>query len=282
MKYIALRAKFNQDLEDLYDFQESSALFYIALEKAEGTGRMQFIEKQQSEVAAATEFKLLELLNELKSGKPIQYAIGEAWFYGLKFLVTPDVLIPRDETEELVDLIIKDIKSANPAPKMLLDIGTGSGCIAIAVKKKIPMLQVSAMDVSSGALAVAKENAITNEVIIEFIEADVLTYKTELKFEVIVSNPPYIKEDEKSAMHNNVLQFEPGTALFVSNEDPLIFYRAIADLAKQSLNPLGTVYFEINEYLGKEMVVLMKEKGFKNVRLLKDLQQKDRILTCNR
>jgi release factor glutamine methyltransferase len=137
MKYIALRAKFNQNLEVLYDDQESSALFYIALEYTAGITRMQFMGQQQDEVAPDTEIKLLDVLHELKSGKPIQYIIEEAWFYGLKFRVTPDVLIPRDETEELVDLIIKEFKISNPAPKMLLDIGTGSGCIAISIKKKL-------------------------------------------------------------------------------------------------------------------------------------------------
>lgn len=280
MKYKDLKQQFELDLQSLYDRQEASGLFFIALANAEGSSRIQFLEKQQQEVDSQTELQLFSVLKNLKNNKPIQYIIGETLFYNLVFKVDEAVLIPRDETEELVDLIIKATKNSMARPKSILDVGTGSGCIAIALKKNLPWVQASAMDISASALAVAKENAKINGVEIEFFEADALTWSTEQKFDIIVSNPPYIMESEQETMHSNVLAFEPHTALFVSNTDPLIFYRAIADLALKALNPGGQLYFEINEQLGSDMFKLMKDKGFKEIKLIKDLQQKDRILSC--
>lgn len=297
MKYKNLKKQFEQDLHSFYHQQESSGLFYIALQKVEGSSRMQFLEKQHDELSTETERKLLSILEELKQQKPIQYIVGETLFYNLKFKVNEAVLIPRDETEELVHLIIKTIndhstKAANDnsrmniannhffRPENLLDVGTGSGCIAIALKKNLPWINATAIDISASALDVAKFNAEINEVEINFIEADALTWTTDQKFDVIVSNPPYIMEAEQQAMHQNVLAFEPHKALFVSNADPLVFYRSIADLARKSLNPGGLLYFEINEQLGTGMQQLMANKGFRDIKLIKDLQQKDRILSC--
>lgn len=282
MKYRALKQHFTQSLTMLYDEQESTILFFIALEKAGGLTKMQFLEQQQEAVDLNVENRMLSVLNELQSGKPLQYIFEECFFYNLCFKVNPSVLIPRDETEELVDLIIKTAGHQSDSAKRILDIGTGSGCIAITLKKNLPASQVSAMDVSSEALCVAKENAQENHVDVDFILADIMTYSTDDKYDIIVSNPPYVKDDERIDMHQNVLAYEPHIALFVRNDDPLIFYRTIAEFACISLNPGGQLYFEINEYLGGQMVTLMASLGFKDIRLIKDLQGKDRIIACIR
>jgi release factor glutamine methyltransferase len=277
MKYKALKQQFNRSLATLYDEYESSSLFFIALQKVEAYTRMQFLEMQQQEVPESAVIALMTILEELKTGKPIQYILQEAWFYKMKFKVNPAVLIPRDETEELVDLIIRDEKLGGESSKRLLDIGTGSGCIAIALKKNLPSIAVSAMDVSEEALAVAKINAKDHDLTIQFILADVLNYASAEVFDIIVSNPPYVKDDERDAMHKNVLTYEPHTALFVSNNDPLIFYRAIATLALKNLKQGGRLYFEINEFLG-----LVTSLGFHDIKLHKDLQLKNRMLSCVR
>lgn len=282
MKYKALKQQFNQSLEALYDEHESSSLFHIALHKVEAYTRMQFLEMQQQEVPEAAASALMDILEELKTGKPIQYILQEAWFYRMKFKVNPSVLIPRDETEELVDLIIRDEKSRGQSSQRLLDIGTGSGCIAITLKKNLPWIDVSAMDVSQAALAVAKINAKDHGLEVQFILADILNYASTEVFDVIVSNPPYVKDDERATMHKNVLSYEPHTALFVRDDDPLVFYRAIAMLAVKNLRKGGRLYFEINEYLGAEMLDLMTFFGFRDIRLHKDLQLKDRMLSCVR
>lgn len=280
MNYKALKEQFNQSLEKIYQDQECSGLFHIALQKIAGFTRMQFLEHQLQEVPAQIKEEMLAVLDALCSGKPIQYILEEAWFYRLRFKVNANVLIPRDETEELVDLIIRTERGMGMQKKRLLDIGTGSGCIAIAIKKNLPLFEVSAIDVSDGVLAVAQENAESNAVDVTFIQADILIYQSEEQYDIIVSNPPYVKNEERRDMHHNVLAYEPHTALFVSDEDPLIFYRAIADFALKNLLKGGRLYFEINEYLGQEMVALMAEKGFSDIQLIHDLQQKPRMLSC--
>lgn len=282
MKYKALKQHFSQSLISLYEEQESSSLFFIALQKVESCTRMQFLEKQLMEVPDGTAATLMHILEDLKSGKPIQYILQEAWFYRLKFRVNPAVLIPRDETEELVDLIIRQEKSTANSSRELLDIGTGSGCIAITLKKNLPWIEVSALDVSEAALEVAKQNAQDHDVSIQFIHADALSYTSTVLYDVIVSNPPYVKEDERADMHGHVLNHEPHQALFVSNDDPFIFYRSIATLALKNLKQGGRLYFEINEFLGAEMLELMERLGFKEIQLHKDLQAKDRMLSCTR
>jgi len=282
MKYKALKEQFNQSLEEIYHEQESSGLFYMALQKVAGSTRMQFLEQQQQEVAPQIMDTMLSLLEDLCAGKPIQYIFEEAWFYKLRFKVNANVLIPRDETEELVDLIIRTERGKGLQKGRLLDIGTGSGCIAIALKKNLPLFDVSALDVSDGALAVAIENAKSNDVSVTFILGDILTYSSPHQYDIIVSNPPYVKNDERSDMHQNVLDYEPHTALFVSDDDPLVFYRAIADFALHNLVKGGRLYFEINEYLGREMVALMEAKDFSDIQLIHDLQQKSRMLSCVR
>ncbi len=218
------------------------------------------------------------IIDKLEKDYPIQYILGEAHFYDLKFRVNPSVLIPRQETEELVHWILADVadKKAN---LNLVDLGTGSGCIPVSLKKNLPGATVFGIDVSADALRVASENAFMNRAEVTFYRADVLNqpeWPLE-KTDIIVSNPPYVKEDEKAEMATNVLDHEPHMALFVENENPLVFYEAIADLAKQHLAKDGKLYFEINQYLGAETVELLEQKGFK-AELRKDLNGNDRMV----
>ncbi len=218
-------------------------------------------------------------VKDLLNNKPIQYIIGETEFCDLKFKVNENVLIPRPETSELVMNIVKRQKTKDKRQLSILDIGTGSGCIAISLAKRIPNSKVYAIDISEKALEVAKENAINNNVDVTFIHDDILSLKNkiETKFDIIVSNPPYVRELEKADMRNNVLEWEPHNALFVSDDDPLIFYRSILEFAKTNLNQDGEIWFEINEYLGKEMTDLCKEYGFSKVDIFKDFRGKERI-----
>jgi release factor glutamine methyltransferase len=230
----------------------------------------------------------------LKKEKPLQYIVGETEFYGLPFLVNENTLIPRPETEELVELIIKsyNLQPTTYNPK-ILDIGTGSGCIAISLAKNITNSQVFAIDVSEKALTTAKKNAEINEVTINFIQADILKVddlenlsnsnsKLPSQYDVIVSNPPYVRNLEKSEIKPNVLEYEPHLALFVDDSDALLFYRKIAELAKKNLKENGKLYFEINQYLGKETVELLENLGFNDVVLKKDIYGNDRIIQCTR
>ncbi len=217
-------------------------------------------------------------IESLKKEKPIQYILGETEFFSLKISVNPSVLIPRPETEELVKWIISDYKDITAN---IIDIGTGSGCIAIALKKNMQLSNVAAVDISKDALSIAKINAKNNNVNIDFIEADILKEKDFCKgskFEVIVSNPPYVTEVEKKQMADNVLKFEPYKALFVPDKDALLFYREICLFAKENLNSAGNLYFEINEQYGKQVIQLLKSKGFSDIILKKDIEGKDRMI----
>jgi len=222
--------------------------------------------------------KIIDIVSKLKLQKPIQYILGEADFFGLIFKVTPDVLIPRQETEELVDWILK---SSEKGAYSIVDIGTGSGCIAVSLAVNLPNSKVTAIDISSNALEIAAKNAISNGVSIDFSVVDFLDVNariTDNPFDIVVSNPPYIRELEKSLMKSNVLDHEPHSALFVSNNDPLIFYQTIAQRANELLNHNGVVYCEINESMGKELHQLFSHYGFTGVEIRKDLNGKDRML----
>ncbi|WP_432713975.1 peptide chain release factor N(5)-glutamine methyltransferase [Pedobacter sp.] len=281
MNFKALKPYFTQEIANLYDNEEAESLYYMALEKLTGWGRSKIIFNQEQEIQT-TELKLIkDLIVQLQQGKPIQYILEEAHFYGMTLMVSPAVLIPRAETEELVDWIIEEVKGIQPAGN-LLDVGTGSGCIAISLKKHLPEWNVAALDISESALKVAAHNALQNKVIVEFIHADVLQFQTAQKYDLIVSNPPYIKEDEKEQMHTNVMEHEPHSALFVSNQNPLVFYKAIAALAEKNLNEKGYLFFEINEYLGQETVEMLAAYGFENIVLRKDMQGKDRMICCRK
>jgi len=275
MNIKALEKEYIQSLSHFYDNDEAKAIFNLAASSVLKVAKSQLVIDKEKEILAKDSNKLSKILTDLKTGKPVQQVLGETIFYGLPFKVTSNVLIPRPETEELVDWVINHVKDKKES---LLDIGTGSGCIPIVLKKHLPHLDVSSIDISSEALKVAAENAQLNKININLIEADILKYSTDKMYDVIVSNPPYIRELEKAEMHENVLIHEPHTALFVSDENPLIFYKAIADFALSNLNPNGYLFFEINEYLWEETLQILIDKRFKNIELKKDMQGKDRMI----
>ena len=224
--------------------------------------------------------RLLEIQKRLLNQEPIQYILGQADFYGLKFKVDNRVLIPRPETEELVHWIIQHVKQSKRKVS-ILDIGTGSGCIPITLKRNLPDCKVSACDISKDALAVAKENAQFNEVDIDFYRINILDQKEWInlpEFDIIVSNPPYIPFEEKVLMPKNVLEYEPELALFVENNEPLIFYQTIVELAMQKCKTNGLLYFEMNEYNANDVRDLMTNQGFDSVEIQKDLQDKNRMI----
>jgi release factor glutamine methyltransferase len=223
------------------------------------------------------------VLAQLKSEKPIQYILGETEFYGLSFLVNENTLIPRPETEELVDWIIESQKLKVKSQKLkILDIGTGSGCIAISIAKNLANADVFALDVSDSALQIAQKNAQRNNVNVIFLQQSILeTNDLGTTFDIIVSNPPYVRNLEKIEIKKNVLDYEPHLALFVEDTDALLFYRKISDLALKNLSKSGELFFEINQYLGKEMTNLLKEKGYSNIELRKDIYGNDRMIKAS-
>ncbi|RNL52357.1 peptide chain release factor N(5)-glutamine methyltransferase [Pedobacter jejuensis] len=275
MNIKALQKEYIQSLSRFYDADEAKAIFNLSVTSVLKVNQSELLLPTDKELDTKDLDKLNKVLKELSTGKPIQQILGETIFYKLPFKITADVLIPRPETEELVDWIITELKDKN---KSLLDVGTGSGCIPITLKKNLPQLDVSALDVSANALSIARANASLNKVEVNFIEADILNYTSDIKYDVIVSNPPYIRELEKADMHENVLAHEPHLALFVSDENPLIFYDAISDFALKNLNPNGYLFFEINEYLWVETLQILMDKRFKNIELRKDMQGKDRMV----
>ncbi len=226
--------------------------------------------------------RFMTILSELKNHKPIQYILGSTEFYGLKIRVNEHVLIPRPETEELVEEILQN--TDKKAELNIIDIGTGSGCIAIALKKHLPEATVSAMDISDEALLIAKENAILNHTLLNFLQGDILNVghtQHHDSFDIIVSNPPYVRQSEKKKMDKNVVNYEPHIALFVNDDDALKFYKSIADFALENLSKEGKLYFEINEALGKEIKTLLEKKGFKNIEVKKDMSGKNRIVIAS-
>jgi release factor glutamine methyltransferase len=284
--------RFLHALSSLYDEKEIESFFYLTLEKLHQKKRID-LALQPDLAMDETQFSQWEtVLSELKTHKPIQYILGETEFYGLPFLVNENVLIPRPETEELVQLILDDlsIRAQSRSENItILDIGTGSGCIPISLKKNLPSAEVFAIDVSKNALEVAQKNAEINRVEVNFIEANILltdslvlpTRNSQLAtlFDIIVSNPPYVRNLEKAEINPNVLEFEPHLALFVEDNDALLFYRKITELAKNHLSENGKLYFEINQYLGKETVALVESYGFNNVQLIKDIYGNDRMIS---
>ncbi len=276
------RDYFIQELTPLYDVGEVESFFYLILEAKHQLQRVD-LALQPDLVFSDEEIVIWNfILEQLKKEIPIQYILGVTHFYGLEFEVNSAVLIPRPETEELVDWIVLKSKIKNQKSKLkILDIGTGSGCIAIALAKNLPNAQVFALDVSEQALATAKRNAELNQVTIQFLHQSILeTEDLGQQFDVIVSNPPYVRELEKQEIKKNVLENEPHLALFVDDNDALIFYRKIAQLAQKNLNPQGQLYFEINQYLGQEMLDLLHEMGFKNSELRQDIYGNDRMIQC--
>jgi release factor glutamine methyltransferase len=262
-------------LQELYSGQESESIVIWLFEEYMGKSRTDLL---KNTVLDHVPVELENAFNELLTGKPIQYVTGKAPFYGREFLVNADVLIPRNETEELVHLIIKENQNSQ---MRILDIGTGSGCIPITLALEMKQPEVYSLDISEPALDVASQNASSHGANVVFQKCDILNEQIPFKnLDIIVSNPPYVRISEKELMHDNVLKYEPHLALFVQDEDPLLFYRHIIQKAKQVLNPNGRLYFEINEALGIAISNLLKENGFKNIRIIKDLNNRDRMVSA--
>jgi release factor glutamine methyltransferase len=280
------RDQFIQELTPLYDAGEAESFFYLILEAKHQLKRVD-LALQPDLVFTKADLEIWNsILEQLKKEIPIQYLLGSTHFYGLEFEVNSNVLIPRPETEELVDWIIQSSKfnpevSGQSSKFKILDIGTGSGCIAISLAKNLPNAEVFALDVSDKALATAQKNAELNQVTIQFIHQSILeTEDLGQQFDLIVSNPPYVRHLEKQEIKKNVLDNEPHLALFVDDNNALIFYRKIAELALKNLNPQGQLYFEINQYLGQETLDLLQEMGFKDITLRKDIYGNDRMIQC--
>ena len=274
-----IRNYYCEQLCSIYDKDESNAMILILLEHYFNIDRVKMTLEPNLRLSESEMLKIHFAVKDLLKSKPIQYIIGETEFCDLKFKVNENVLIPRPETSEMVGIIANSHQQS--AVSKILDIGTGSGCIAISLAKAFPKSQVYAMDISEEALKVAKENAINNNANVTFIQDDILTPTqtlTQTEFDIIVSNPPYVRELEKSEMRDNVLKWEPHNALFVSDDDPMIFYRKILEFASTHLNDNGEVWFEINEFLGKEMTSLCRRFGFSDVKIFKDFRDKERFM----
>ena len=291
------RTHFIQELSAIYDSGEAESFFYLILEEKHKLKRIDLALNQELTFSKDEVVLWNSILKQLKKEVPVQYLLGKTSFYGLDFEVNPSVLIPRPETEELVDWIIQSQKLEVRSGKLkekskmisILDIGTGSGCIAISLAKNIPNAQVFAIDISEEALATAQKNAVKNQVEVDFIKTDILktddlkdlpasSFHLPTIFDIIVSNPPYVRELEKQEIKKNVLDNEPHLALFVKDNDALIFYRIIAELAQKKLSPNGELFFEINQYLGPEMIELLETMNFKNIELRKDIYGNDRMI----
>ena len=268
-----------KELQELYPKIEIQGFIRLIIEHIYGFGYTQFLMRNDEKSGDDERAEIKLLVERLKKFEPVQYILGETEFYGLKLSVNPSVLIPRPETEELVHWVLNSEIAQFPD---IIDIGTGSGCIALALKSKMPEAGITAVDISAEALQTAEKNAIRNNLDIRFIKADIFDreiLKWE-KFDVIVSNPPYVMEQEKVKMEPNVLNYEPSAALFVTDVEPLIFYSTIADFAKKHLKKNGFMFFEINEALVSEVESLLIESGFSNIEIRKDINGKSRMVRC--
>lgn len=275
----AFRILFFETLKNLYDLEEIQGFYALLLREKMGINRAEAVLQSGRILEASTETDCKEILNRLVNQEPVQYILNQTYFCGFPFVLNSNVLIPRPETEELVYWVVSKFSSKSKDSLKILDIGTGSGCIAVSLAKLLPKANVSALDISKDALQTARENAIRNHVRIDFIAADILkTGSLDTVFDVIVSNPPYVCNTEKSKMRENVMNFEPHEALFVPDANPLIFYEKITDLAIKSLNQNGQLFFEINEAYGNEVFDLLTEKGFSEVELKADLYGKNRMI----
>lgn len=264
----------------IYDEPECKGMMFQLINHYFGFDRLDFIKNPNYRLSESELLKLHFAVKDLLSNKPLQYILGEVVFLDLKIKVNPDVLIPRPETEELVQIIRGKEQAGNPISK-ILDIGCGSGCIGISIKKYFENTKVLGIDVSAKALSLAKENASLNNVKVDFVCTDILdeTRWSEFGFfDLIVSNPPYVRDSEKLLMHKNVLDFEPATALFVTDADPLLFYRKIAQFCDKQLEKGGSLYFEINEAFGKECKEMLFENNFISVEIIQDVNGKDRFI----
>lgn len=285
-----LKTHFFSELKGIQEDSEIESFFFILTEYLHNLKRIDIAMHPDFEVSESDLAKWNSIIRDLKTEKPIQYITGEAWFYGLRFEVNEYTLIPRPETEELVDWIVQGLRVKGERLRVL-DIGTGSGCIPISLKNEIPNAEVFSVDVSEKAIETAKKNAFNNNVEVTFIHQNILEvddfkslqssiFSLSTAFDIIVSNPPYVRNLEKHEIKKNVLDYEPHLALFVEDTDALLFYRKIAQLALTGLKPNGKLFFEINQYLGKETVELLENLGFKNIELRKDFVGNDRMICC--
>jgi release factor glutamine methyltransferase len=283
MKIKQYRTQFIKELSPFYDAYEAESFFYLILEDKHKLRQIDLALNHELNFAENDFVVWNSLLAQLKKEVPIQYLLGKTSFYGLDFEVNENVLIPRPETEELVDWIINENKGIDKSKEIkILDIGTGSGCIAISLAKNLPNAKVYAIDVSKKALETAKLNAINNKVEVTFMLKDVLQLEVlKSDYDIIVSNPPYVRNLEKVEIKKNVLDYEPHLALFVEDNNALIFYKKIAELAQKNLLENGQLYFEINQYLGQETKNMLEEMNFKNTELRKDIYDNDRMIKGN-
>ena len=279
------RLHIHEALSKIYPKTEIDSFFFLMIEEKLNLQRIDTVLKPDLLISQDNLTTFLKIIKRLQNEEPIQYILKKTSFYGLPFIVDKNTLIPRPETEELVAWIIEEASKGKLHKKdkiSILDIGTGTGCIPISLAKNLIKSSVSAIDISQKALLIAKKNALLNNTKIDFFEMDILnTESLPQKFDIIVSNPPYVRELEKTAIKKNVLQNEPHLALFVDNNNPLLFYKKIADLAIEYLRQDGLLFFEINQYLEKETVKMLEMKGFKNIELRKDLFGNYRMIQCN-
>lgn len=271
---------FNEQLQHLYDADEIKSMLTIVVHEVLGFSRVDFVLKDSERLNETQIVQLDSILSQLQQEIPIQYIFEKAYFYGYEFKVSPATLIPRRETEELVEWVLSEMNRQPEKKWRVLDIGTGTGCIPITIKKEFPLAEVFAMDISTEALNIAKQNAENLNTSVIFIEQNILTTEQLALYDIIISNPPYVRNLEKAEIKKNVLDYEPHLALFVEDNDPLIFYRKITQLAQKSLTENGLLFFEINQYLGEEMQEMVLEY-FKTIELRKDLQGNDRMLKCS-
>ena len=275
------RTVLTKELNKVYDSDESKNIIELVIEHITNMTRAEQVKNKVPYLTCTQLEDLDEITERLKKNEPVQYVLGEAWFAGMKFKVNKNVLIPRPETEELVDWIVKESEKSKVKSQNIIDIGTGSGCIPITLKNKLPEAKVSAIDVCSEALFTATENAIELNAEVDFLLFDFLDeekWKELQQYDIIVSNPPYIKQSEINTMHKRVKEFEPHLALFVPEEDALLFYKKLSGFAIKHLKPGGGLFAEINESLGEQVVDLFRTVGFANIELRKDMQGKERMI----
>ena len=268
------KLKMTLELSSVYEMDELNSIFNLLAEDYLKIPRSKILLADEIDLNEPNQILFLSALERLKTHEPIQYVLGKTTFMDLEFKVNSSVLIPRPETEELVRLMLKEDLDG----KEILDIGTGSGCIAISLAKNLPNAKITAIDISNAALEVAKENAKLNNLNIEFIHTDIFTYQSNKKYDIIVSNPPYVLESEKSLMKQNVLDFEPELALFVDDSDPLKYYEFIMNFSKNYLNPNGQIYLEINQKFYKKIEIICEKYGYRSIIFMKDNYNKNRIL----
>jgi release factor glutamine methyltransferase len=272
-----IRIFLSEELGEIYQDPEKNSVINLIIMTLFGISKLHQIYNSDMPITVDQVKKIIEVCSELKTGRPVQYVLGETIFYDCKIKVNESVLIPRPETEELVQLIISDNKNFKGD---IIDFGTGSGCIAIALAVNIKGASVTGIDISDDALDVAGENAEINSVNITLIKGDIFNFNTDSvnRPSIIISNPPYVRDSEKKLMHKNVLDYEPQKALFVDDSNPLVYYTSILEIAEKILQPAGRIYFEINEVMGEQMMQLMNSFKYINTSIVKDINGKDRFI----